>query len=85
MRLPGSALLVGLGALLLCGCGVAAQSSTRTAPGEPDCSFRSPGTCWTVASRFPEPRAAAVDSLPTDTLSEPPTVLAAGADTAAAR
>jgi hypothetical protein len=85
MRLPRSALLVGLSTVLLCGCGVAAQSSSRTPLRAPDCSFRSPGTCWTVAARFPEPRAEAVDSLPTDPLSEPPTVLATGADTAASR
>jgi hypothetical protein len=85
MGLPRSALLVGLGTVLFCGCGVAAQSSSLTPPREPDCSFRSAGTCWTLAARFPEPRAEAVDSLPTDPLSEPPTVLATGADTAASR
>ena len=85
MRLPGSALLVGFGTVLLCGCGIAAQSSSRTAQREPDCSFRSPGTCWTVAARFPDRRAADIDSLPADPSSEPPTVLAAGSDTAASR
>jgi hypothetical protein len=53
MRLPQSALLMGLGTMMLCGCGVAAQSSSRTPPREPDCSFRSAGTCWTLATRFP--------------------------------
>jgi hypothetical protein len=83
--LPRSALLVGLGTVLLCGCGVAAQSSSRTPPREPDCSFRSAGTCWTLATRFPEPRVEAPDSLPTEPLGEPRPLLAAGADTAAAR
>src|SRR5688572_12648459 len=52
--LPRSSLLLGLGTVLLCGCGVAAQSSSEASPHEPDCSFRSAGTCWTVAARFPE-------------------------------
>ena len=85
MRLPRSALLVGSGTVLLYGCGVAAQSSSRTPPREPDCSFLSAGTCWTLAVRFPEPRSESVDSLPTEPLSEPPTLLATGADTAASR
>ena len=85
MGLRRSAPLVGLGAILLCGCGVAAQSSSRTPPREPDCSFRSAGTCWTLAARFPESRAEVRDSLPADPLSEPPTVLATGADTAVSR
>jgi hypothetical protein len=85
MRLPRPALLVEFGAVLLWGCGVAAQSSSRTPPRDPDCSFRSAGTCWTLAARFPEPRAEARDTLPTDPLSGPPPVLATGADTAAAR
>lgn len=84
MRLPGTP-IVWVGTVLLCGCGLAAQSSSQTTPRESDCSFRSPDTCWTLAARFPERRAAAVDSLPAEPLSEPPTVLATGADTAAAR
>jgi hypothetical protein len=78
-------MLARLGTVLLFGCGVASQSSSRTPPPEPDCSFRSGGTCWTLAARFPEPRAQAPDSLPIDPLGEPPTVLATGADTAASR
>jgi hypothetical protein len=81
MGLSRSVLLAGLGVVVLSGCGVAAQSSSRTPPLEPDCSFRSAGTCWTLAARFPGPRAPAPDSL----LNESPTVLAAGADTTAAR
>lgn len=76
MGLRRSALLVALGAVLICGCGVAAQSSSRTPPREPDCSFRSAVTCWTMAARFPGPRAEALDSLPADPLSEPPKLLA---------
>jgi len=83
--LPRSALLLGLGTVLLCGCGVAAQSSSETSPREPDCSFRSGGTCWTVAARFPESRADATDSLPAEPPSEPRTLLATGADEAASR
>jgi hypothetical protein len=45
---------------LICGC--AANTSTESltiAEGtEPDCSFRSPTTCWTVSGRFPPPRPA---------------------------
>lgn len=84
MALPRSAVLVGLGTALLCGCGVA-RSSSQAPQREPDCSFRSAGTCWTLAARFPESRVEANDSLPADPLSEPPTVLATGADTAASR
>jgi hypothetical protein len=51
---------------LICGC--AANTSTESltiAEGtEPDCSFRSPTTCWTVSGRFPPPR---------PTSAEPPT------------
>jgi hypothetical protein len=54
-------------------------------PRDPDCSFRSADTCWTMAARFPEPRAETLDSLPADSLSEPATLLATGADTSAAR
>ena len=84
MGLRRSAPLVGLGTILLCGCGVVAQSSSRTPPREPDCSFRSAGTCWTLATRFPEP-GAPFDSLPTEPLNEPRMQLATGADTAASR
>jgi hypothetical protein len=54
---------------LICGC--AANTSTESltiAEGtEPDCSFRSPTTCWTVSGRIPPPR---------PTPAEPPTVQA---------
>ena len=80
--LPRSALFLGLGTVLLCGCGAAAQSSSEASPREPDCSFRSGGTCWTVAARFPESRADATDSLPAEPPSEPRPLLAIGADEA---
>jgi hypothetical protein len=46
-------LLVLLGIALLHGCAAGTQSSSAAPRLEPDCSFRSPSTCWTVAGRFP--------------------------------
>ena len=43
--------------VLLGGC-AAGQSSYAARP-EPDCSFRSAATCWTIAGRFPSRRPAA--------------------------
>lgn len=53
--------LVLLGIALLHGCAAATQSSSAGPRPEPDCSFRSPSTCWTVAGRFPSrlPKSAA--------------------------
>ena len=39
--------------VLLCGCAAGTQTATTTHEAEPDCSFRSPTTCWTVSGRFP--------------------------------
>ena len=53
--------LVLLGIALLHGCAAATRSSSAGPRPEPDCSFRSPSTCWTVAGRFPSrlPKSAA--------------------------
>jgi hypothetical protein len=68
--------------VLLCGC-AAGQSSSTTVPPEPDCSFRSAATCWTVAGRFP-PRPASAPPKQDEIDSLSPTVLASEADSAAA-
>jgi hypothetical protein len=42
---------------LLCGCAASTQSGTTASHElDPDCSFRSPATCWTVSARFPVTR-----------------------------
>ena len=74
-----------LGIVLLWGCSVPAQSSSVAPEREPECSFRSSTTCWTLAGRFPTPRPSARDSVPDELLKQPPTILASGADTAASR
>jgi hypothetical protein len=45
---------------LICGCAAntSTESLTVAEGAEPDCSFRSPTTCWTVSGRFPPPRPA---------------------------
>jgi hypothetical protein len=66
-----------LGAFLLSGC--AAHQSRAAAPEpEPDCSFRSAATCWTVAGRFPTRRSEPRDSTREKLLQDPPTSLAGG-------
>ena len=72
--------LLSLSLMLLYGCSVAGQSSS-VASQDDDCSFRAATTCWTVAGRFPAPGPEAGDSVPTETLSQPPAVLASGVDT----
>jgi hypothetical protein len=39
---------------LICGCATNSSPATNVGDSDPDCSFRSPATCWTVSSRFPE-------------------------------
>jgi hypothetical protein len=85
MTPSGSIPLMALGMVLLCGCAAIAQSSSVAPEREPDCSFRSATTCWTMASRFPTPRPEARDSVPDELLNQPATLLASGADTAASR
>jgi hypothetical protein len=43
---------------------------------EPDCSFGSAATCWTLTGRFPPPRRERRDSVPADLLKPPPASLA---------
>ena len=69
------------GVALLAGCALPAHSSSRASPAEPDCSFRSPVTCWTMRGRFPPPRGEARDSVPSEVQEQPPGMLAR-ADTA---
>jgi hypothetical protein len=56
---------------LLCGCAPATQSSTAAEQTGPDCSFRSPTTCWTLSGQFPpvraKPQAAPLDSVSSQT------------------
>jgi len=73
-----------LGVALLCGCAATPRSATVAPREEPDCSFRSATTCWTIVDRFPARRAEARDSVP-ERLMRPPTVLANRADTVGAR
>jgi hypothetical protein len=47
----GAVFIVSLG-----GCAASTQSSATAEETEPDCSYRSPTTCWTVSGRFPAAR-----------------------------
>jgi hypothetical protein len=40
-------------AAYLCGCATNSRDAAAIKEPEPDCSFRSPSTCWSVGSRFP--------------------------------
>jgi hypothetical protein len=60
---------------LLGACASATQSATAPNRNEPDCSFRSPTTCWTLSGRFPPQRVKPVKRIP-----EPQPVLATSAD-----
>ena len=39
-----------------CAANTSTESLTIAERAEPDCSFRSPTTCWTVSGRYPPPR-----------------------------
>jgi hypothetical protein len=69
-----------LGTVLLSGCVAATQSASSAPRGGPDCSFRSATTCWTLAGRFPQARAAKPDSVPKKLLDAPAAVLASRGD-----
>ncbi len=84
MSSPVSIPLLALGVVLLCGCAATAQSSSVAPERDSDCSFRSATTCWTIAGRFPAPRAETRDSVPDELPNQPPTLLASG-DTARAK
>jgi hypothetical protein len=81
MSRAASGVLRVVGLVLLCGCAATTQSVSSAARSEPDCSFRSATTCWTLGSRFPSPRDAKPDSARKDLLEQPPTTLATEADT----
>ena len=71
-----------LGIALLSGCAAGAQPSSA-APGlEPDCSFRSPSTCWTVAGRFPPLLPESAVPKPDDIRDLSPITVASKADSA---
>jgi hypothetical protein len=70
-----------LGIALLGGC-AAAQSSSAAPRLEPDCSFRSASTCWTVAGRFPARRPKSAPSKPDELRDPSPTAVASKADSA---
>jgi hypothetical protein len=59
------------GLLALAGCAPQARTALAPSPHEPDCSFRSAATCWTIAGRFPAPP----DSAPAGALDPPPPLL----------
>jgi len=61
----------------------AAPGPSSAAPRlEPDCSFRSPSTCWTVAGRFPPRRPKPAVPKPGDIRDLPPVTVASKADSA---
>lgn len=81
MRLaPTPALTLAAG--LLCGCAAGTRSSVAPARADPDCSFRSPTSCWTLAARFPSRRAETTDSQPGELVRPSRAVLASRADSA---
>jgi hypothetical protein len=53
----------------------ALQTPHTKAP-QPDCSFRSAATCWTLSGRFPARRREGRDSVPADVIRPPPASLA---------
>ena len=70
-----------LGIALLGGC-AAAQSSWAAPRLEPDCSFRSASTCWTVAGRFPARRPKSAPPKGDEIRDPSPTAVASKADSA---
>ena len=74
--------LVLLGIALLCGCAAATQSSSAAPRLEPDCSFRSASTCWTVAGRFPPRLPKAAAPKPDEIRGPSPITVASTADSA---
>jgi hypothetical protein len=70
-----------LGMVILCGCAAVSQSSATASADEPDCSFRSATTCWTLAGRFP-PRPSEAGEPDPNEAPRAPTALASRADSA---
>jgi hypothetical protein len=75
--LRGAIIATIAGTGLLSGCAAASPTAGGSAP-EPDCSFRSVTTCWTLAGRFPFRQAPA--RAPEELRAPPPPVLASAAD-----
>jgi hypothetical protein len=77
---PTARFLLALG--LLSGCATAARmASTAQHPHpEPDCSFRSATSCWTLGTRFPARSVEPADTEPGQILNSNPAVLASEAD-----
>jgi hypothetical protein len=67
---------------LLSGCARTARLSAPAQAAEPDCSFRTATSCWTLAARFPTKRAEPSDSQPRKILNSLPAALASHADSA---
>jgi hypothetical protein len=65
---------------LLSGCAAAARSSAAAQRADPDCSFRSAATCWTVAGRFPPRRTESAAPKPDEIRNPSPAVLASQTD-----
>ena len=79
-RMPTPLALLGI--VLLTGCAAATQSSSAAPRLEPDCSFRSPSTCWMVAGRFPSRLPKAAVPKPDEIRDLSPVTLASKADSA---
>jgi hypothetical protein len=75
---PSVRLALGVG--FLCGCAANTQSSRAAPQSEPDCSFHSATSCWTMAARFPPNRAESEDTLPDKLLRPRPAILASALD-----
>ena len=65
---------------ILVGCAAGTPPATAAVPAEPDCSFRSASTCWTLKARFPRARREAPDSAGRELREPPARVLASRAD-----
>jgi hypothetical protein len=67
---------------LLSGCAAVTRSSSAAPRLEPDCSFRSPSTCWTVAGRFPSRLPKSAVPKPEEIRELSPTTVATRSDSA---
>lgn len=72
--------VLGAALISLCGCAAGTQARAAAEKADPDCSFRSPTTCWTMAGRFPPVRSK--PSLPPVDPRDSSSVLASAADSA---
>jgi hypothetical protein len=81
MRMTPTALAL-LGMALLYGCATATQQPSAAPRLEPDCSFRSASTCWTMAGRFPPRLPKSAIPKPDDIREVPPVTLASKPDSA---